>query len=70
VVTDRFDAGVRLGEQVAKDMIAVRMSPDIPMVIVGVPDYLRKHGAPSEPQQLVDHRCINLRLPTSDTLNA
>lgn len=70
VVTDRFDAGVRLGEQVAKDMIAVRMSPDIPMAIVGGPDYLRKHGAPSEPQQLIDHRCINLRLPTSDTLNA
>ncbi|MXN45628.1 LysR family transcriptional regulator [Shinella kummerowiae] len=70
VVTDRFDAGVRLGEQVAKDMIAVRMSPDIPMAIVGAPDYLRKHGAPSEPQQLIDHRCINLRLPTSDTLNA
>jgi DNA-binding transcriptional LysR family regulator len=70
VVKDRFDAGVRLGEQVAKDMIAVRMSPDIPMAIVGAPDYLRKHGAPSEPQQLVDHRCINLRLPTSDTLNA
>lgn len=70
VVTDRFDAGVRLGEQVAKDMIAVRISPEVPMAIVGAPDYLREHGAPSEPQQLVDHRCINLRLPTSDTLNA
>lgn len=70
VVTDRFDAGVRLGEQVAKDMIAVRISPEIPMAIVGAPEYLRQHGAPSEPQQLVDHRCINLRLPTSDTLNA
>jgi len=70
VVTDRFDAGVRLGEQVAKDMIAVRISPEVPMAIVGAPDYLRQHGAPSEPQQLVDHRCINLRLPTSDTLNA
>lgn len=61
VVTDRFDAGVRLGEQVAKDMIAVRISPEVPIAIV---------GAPSEPKQLVDQRCINLRLPPSDTLNA
>lgn len=70
VVADRFDAGVRLGEQVAKDMIALRISPDIPMAIVGAADYLRRHPAPQEPQQLVDHRCINLRLPTSGTLNA
>jgi DNA-binding transcriptional LysR family regulator len=69
VVADRFDAGVRLGEQVAKDMIAVRIAPDIPMAIVGSPRYFRRHPPPSEPQHLVEHRCINLRLPTSGTLN-
>lgn len=70
VVTDRFDAGVRLGEQVAKDMIAVRLGPKIPMAIVGAPKYFRSHATPTNPDQLVDHRCINLRLPTSGTLNA
>lgn len=70
VVADRFDAGVRLGEHVAKDMIAVRISPDIPMAIVGSPEYFARHPAPREPQVLVEHRCINLRLPTSGTLNS
>lgn len=69
VVADRFDAGVRLGEQVAKDMIAVRIGPDIPMAIVGSPEYFRRHPSPGDPQHLVEHRCINLRLPTSGTLN-
>lgn len=69
VVADRFDAGVRLGKQVAKDMIAVRIAPDIRMAIVGSPRYFRRHPPPSEPQHLVEHRCINLRLPTSATLN-
>jgi DNA-binding transcriptional LysR family regulator len=68
VVTDRFDAGVRLGKQVAKDMIAVRLGPDIQMAIVGSPKYLRQHGTPTKPDHLVEHRCINLRLPTSETL--
>lgn len=70
VVADRFDAGVRLGAQVEKDMIAVRIGPDIPMAIVGSPKYFRSHSAPIRPDQLVEHRCINLRLPTSNTLNA
>jgi DNA-binding transcriptional LysR family regulator len=70
VVADRFDAGVRLGEHVAKDMIAVRIGPDIPMAIVGSPKYFRMHSLPTNPDQLVEHRCINLRLPTSGTLNA
>ncbi|MEI2296745.1 LysR family transcriptional regulator [Ensifer sp. MJa1] len=70
VVADRYDAGVRLGEQVAKDMIAVRMSPDIPMAIVGAPVYFDRIPQPTEPQQLVEHRAINLRLPTSGVLNA
>lgn len=68
VVGERFDAGVRLGEQVAKDMIAVRIAPDIPMAIVGSPEYFRRHQPPGEPQHLLEHRCINLRLPTSGTL--
>lgn len=70
VVSDRFDAGVRLGEQVAKDMISVRISPDIPMAIVGAPAYLAQHPKPTSPEDLVEHRAINLRLPTSETINA
>lgn len=70
VVAERFDAGVRLGAQVAKDMIAARISPDIPMAIVGSPAYLRRRSIPQVPQDLTDHRCINLRLPTSNSLYA
>lgn len=69
IVADRFDAGVRLGEHVARDMIAVRISPDIPMAIVGSPDYLARCPAPAAPRDLVGHRCINLRLPSSGLLN-
>ena len=69
VVADQFDAGVRLGGDIAKDMIALRIGPDIPMAIVGAPDYLRGQPAPATPAQLVEHRAINLRLPTSGTLN-
>jgi DNA-binding transcriptional LysR family regulator len=65
IVADRFDIGVRWGDMVAQDMIAVRIGPDRRMVIVGSPDYLRRHPAPTTPQQLVAHNCINLRLPTS-----
>ena len=68
IVAERFDAGVRLGEQVAKDMIAVRMAPDMQMAVVAAPGYLDKHGLPAAPQDLVNHRCINLRLPTSGGL--
>lgn len=68
VVADGFDAGIRLGSQVAKDMIAVKISPDILMAIVGSPNYLRDHGAPKTPHDLTRHRCINLRLPTPNTL--
>ncbi|MFX7090835.1 LysR family transcriptional regulator, partial [Acinetobacter baumannii] len=69
VVADRFDAGVRLGGEMSKDMIAVRIGPDIPMAIVGSPDYFRTRPIPTAPAQLIDHRAINLRLPTSGTLN-
>lgn len=68
IVAERFDAGVRLGEQVAKDMIAVRMAPDMQMAVVAAPGYLEKYGMPAVPEDLVNHRCINLRLPTSGGL--
>lgn len=70
VVSDRFDAGVRLGEHVARDMIAMRISADIPMCIVGSPEYFESHPAPKNPRDLARHRGINLRLPSSETLNA
>lgn len=69
VVADRFDAGVRLGGEIAKDMIAVRIGPDIPMAIVGSPSYFRRCTAPLSPADVAEHRAINLRLPTSGTLN-
>ncbi|HEY4171059.1 MAG TPA: LysR family transcriptional regulator [Reyranella sp.] len=64
IVAQRFDAGVRSGEQVAKDMIAVRIAPDMRTAIVGAPSYFKKQSEPRKPQDLVDHNCINLRLPT------
>lgn len=64
IVADRFDAGVRLGEQVAKDMIAVPIGPDMRFAVVGSPAYFAKHPQPKKPQDLTDHACINLRLPT------
>ena len=64
IVDGRFDAGVRLGEQVAKDMIAVRIAPDMRMAVVGSRDYLARFGVPQTPEQLAEHRCINMRLPT------
>lgn len=70
IVAERFDAGVRLGESVAKDMIAVRIGPDLRMAVVGAPAYLAEHPAPRVPQDLADHRCINLRLPTAGGLYA
>jgi len=70
IVAQRYDAGVRLGEQVAKDMIAVRIGPDMRMAVVGAPSYLAKRAAPKKPQDLTDHNCINLRLPTYGGLYA
>jgi DNA-binding transcriptional LysR family regulator len=63
VVGERVDAGVRFGEQVAKDMIAMRIGPDIRMAVVGSPAYFAKHPPPRTPQDLTAHDCINLRLP-------
>jgi DNA-binding transcriptional LysR family regulator len=70
IVAERFDAGVRLGESVAKDMVAVRIGPDLRMVVVGSPKYFAHHPKPRRPQDLADHACINLRLPTSGGLYA
>src|SRR5450755_4631515 len=64
IVAERYDAGVRLGEQVAKDMIAVRIGPDLRMAVVGSPAYFASRAQPKTPQQLTDHTCINIRLPT------
>jgi DNA-binding transcriptional LysR family regulator len=65
IVSGRFDAGVRLGEAVAKDMVANRIGPDLRMAVVGAPAYFARHPAPSTPQDLAGHRCIKLRLPTA-----
>lgn len=70
IVVERFDAGVRSGEQVARDMIAVRIGPDMRMAVVGAPAYFRKRPAPEKPQDLTDHNCIGLRLPTHGGLYA
>ena len=64
IVAEGFDAGVRLGEQVAKDMVAVRIGPDLRMAVVGAPSYFKRHAAPKTPQDLASHNCINIRLPT------
>lgn len=64
IVAERYDAGVRLGEQVAKDMIAVRIGPDMRMAVVAAPGYFERRTKPLTPQDLTDHNCINLRLPT------
>jgi len=64
IVAEHYDAGVRLGEQVAKDMIAVRIGPDMRMAVVGAPSYFTRRPQPKRPQDLTAHDCINLRLPT------
>jgi DNA-binding transcriptional LysR family regulator len=64
IVAHRYDAGVRIGEQVAKDMIAVRIGPDMRMAVVGAPSYFKNRSEPQTPQELIGHNCINLRLPT------
>ena len=64
IVAERYDAGVRFGEQVAKDMIAVRIAPDMRMAAVAAPSYFAQRAAPRKPQDLVGHSCINIRLPT------
>jgi DNA-binding transcriptional LysR family regulator len=64
IVAENFDAGVRLGEQIAKDMIAVRVGPDMRMAVVGSPDYFTRYPRPKNPRDLTGHNCITIRLPT------
>lgn len=70
IVADRFDAGVRLGEALAKDMIAVPIGPDLRMVVVGSPEYLARAGVPRMPQELSQHQCINRRMLGSGSIYA
>jgi DNA-binding transcriptional LysR family regulator len=70
IVTERYDAGVRIGEAIEKDMIAVRIGPDLEMAVVATPAYLEARGVPLTPQELVSHNCINLRLVSAGTLYA
>jgi DNA-binding transcriptional LysR family regulator len=68
IVAERFDVGVRLGDQVEKDMVAVRIAPDETLAVVGSPAYLQERPDPKDPRDLTAHNCINLRLPTKDSL--
>ncbi|MBQ4796753.1 LysR family transcriptional regulator, partial [Pectobacterium versatile] len=68
IVTNQFDAGIRLGGDIDKDMIAVRIGPDIPMATVASPAYLARRPAPTTPTELINHSVIHFRLPTSGTL--
>jgi DNA-binding transcriptional LysR family regulator len=70
IVAERYDAGVRWGEQVARDMIAVRIGPDLRFAVVGAKSYLAKRSAPETPHDLIGHNCINLRFPTHGGLYA
>jgi len=70
IVAERFDIGVRWGDQVARDMIAVRLAPDMHMTIVGSPGYVENHGVPNTPQDLLRHNCITLRLANGGGLYA
>ena len=70
IVAERYDAGIRAGEMVAKDMIAVRIGPDMRSAVVGAPSYFADRPRPRAPQDLTAHRCINLRLPTHGGLYA
>ena len=71
IVENRYDAGVRFGEDIEKDMIAVRIGPDVRMVVAGSPDYFKRYPKPETPHDLVrEHQCINIRLPTHGGLYA
>jgi len=70
IVAERYDAGVRSGEQVAKDMIAMRVGPDLRMAVVGSPSYFKTRSEPETPQDLIGQNCINLRLPSHGGLYA
>ena len=68
IVAGRFDAGIRLGREVDQDMIAVRISDDMQMALVATPEYLAKNGTPQTLQDLTQHQCVCVRMPTSEGL--
>lgn len=68
IVADRFDAGIRLGDAIAKDMVAARIGPDLKMVVVGSSSYFEHHNIPMVPEDLLRHQCINLRLTSAGRL--
>jgi DNA-binding transcriptional LysR family regulator len=70
IVTERFDAGIRLGERLEKDMIAVRVGPMLHLAAIGAPSYFARHGIPVTPDDLARHRCINMRWVSSGGLYA
>jgi DNA-binding transcriptional LysR family regulator len=70
IVDERFDAGVRIGEAVAKDMVAVRIGPDVRLIVVAAPSYLEQHGVPDHPQNLATHRAVNLRMLSAGAIYA
>ncbi|RUL98001.1 LysR family transcriptional regulator [Rhizobium chutanense] len=70
IVERQFDAGVRLGEAIARDMVAIRIGPDVSYTVVGSPQYFAGRAVPAAPHDLTDHNCVNLRLPTSGGLYA
>jgi len=70
IAAERYDIGIRWGDLLEKDMIAVRLTPDQPMSIVGSPAYFRAHGVPASPQDLMRHNCITLRLASKGGLYA
>jgi len=68
IVATRFDAGIRLGEKVEQDMVAVKLGGELEMLVVGSPDYFAQHGKPKSPRDLKAHRCLNTRWPTDGSL--
>src|SRR5262245_47178679 len=70
IVEQQIDAGVRLGESLSKDMIAVRIGPDWRFAVVGAPSYFVRNSPPSTPHELTDHSCINIRMPTAGNIYA
>ncbi|WP_331346696.1 LysR family transcriptional regulator [Cellvibrio sp. UBA7661] len=68
IVKDRFDIGIRLGSTVDKDMVAVRVTPDFQMIVVGSPDYIAAYGIPETPKELNSHRCLTMRLPRHENI--
>jgi DNA-binding transcriptional LysR family regulator len=68
IVADRFDAGIRLGEMVEKDMVSVKLGGEMRLVVVASPDYIARHGMPETPRDLRDHLCVVSRWPTDGSL--